>query len=132
MAITLTASGVTVTIHADTYWSDEFAWFPVEQSAQRTITGSLIVSVAEAIAGRPITLQAIDEQSAWATLADVAQLRNWASVAGLELQLTLRGSTRAVIFRHHEGVAFEATPIVHFSDVDNDDFYRIVLRLMEI
>lgn len=132
MTITLSYSGTTVALHDDFYWSDENRWFPVEQTAQRTITGALVISVAEAVGGRPITLEGIDEQSAWATRADVEQLRAWASMPALEMTLALRGITRTVIFRHHEAPAFEASPIVHFSDVASGDFYRITVRLMEL
>ncbi|MQR02322.1 hypothetical protein [Glaciimonas soli] len=127
------SDGITsLMLHDDLLWVDEHNWHPVEQSINRTITGSLIVSTAQRIAGRPITLQSIDDSNAWHTLAQVNQLRNWAAVAGLALTLTLRATVRRVLFAHHEGAAIEATPVVHYSDVSNADFYRITLRLIEM
>ena len=64
MSITLSDGTTTLALHPDLYWSDEHNWFPVEQTAQRTITGALIVSVATRLAGRPVTLQPEDDRSA--------------------------------------------------------------------
>jgi hypothetical protein len=132
MSITLADNTTTLTLHPDLYWDDEATWQPVEQRVERTITGALIVSVATRQAGRPITLQPEDDRSAWTSRAVVDQLRNWAAVPGQELTLTLRGTARTVIFRHHDGNAIDATPVVHFNDVDSADFYRCTIRLMEV
>lgn len=131
--ITLSDGTDTITLHPDLYWTDETAWHEVEQSIQRTITGALVVSAAGRIAGRPITLQPEDgEGSAWMPRTTVDALRNWAAVAGKQMTLTLRGQTYTVIFRHHDGAGFEATPIQHRSDVQGADWYTVVIRLMEI
>ena len=132
MTIYLTVGATTVTLHPDLYWEDETTWQPVEQTTQRTLTGALIVSIGTRVAGRPITLRPEDEGSAWLSLGALLQLRNWAGVAGQQMQLTLKGVTRIVLFRHHEGPALEAVPVVHFSDMETADFYRVTLRFMEI
>jgi hypothetical protein len=134
MSVTLSDGTTTVTLHPDLLWSDEFNWHPVEQSAQRTVTGALIVQVATRVAGRPITLEPEDDSSAWMLRSVVEQLRNWAAVPGQELELTLRGVARDVVFRHQDGAGLEAVPVVHFSDSDvaSSDWYRCTLRLMEI
>lgn len=132
MSITLSVGSTTVELHPDLYWSDEANWHPVEQTAQRTLTGALVVSTASRVGGRPITLEPEDDSSAWMPRSVVQQLRNWAASPGQILTLTLRGQTRDVIFRHHDGPGVEATPVVHFSDVADTDFYRVTLRLMEL
>lgn len=99
---------------------------------QRTITGALVISSATRIAGRPITLEPDGESSAWMSGTTLASLRNFAVVAGRVMSLTLRGVSRDVIFRHHDGSAIDALPVVHYSDVDGSDWYRISLRFMEI
>lgn len=132
MTISLTVADTTVLLSPDLLWNDEFAWHPVEQTVQRTITGAQVVQSAQRLAGRPITLQPEDDASAWHTRDVVEQLRNWAAVAGLTLALTLRGTTRDVVFRHHDGAGLEAQPVVHFADPENTDFYRVTLRFMEI
>lgn len=132
MSITLSDGTTTLDLHPDLYWNDEQLWTPVEQTVQRTITGALIVSVATKTAGRPITLQPEDDSSAWMPRQTLEQLRNWAAVPGQQLTLTLRGTARTVMFRHHDGSAIEATPVVHFNDVQSDDWYRCAIRLMEV
>ncbi|WP_219851859.1 hypothetical protein [Methylibium rhizosphaerae] len=132
MSITLTHAGTPLVLHPDLYWSDEISWAPVEQSAQRTITGALIVSTALRVAGRPITLQPPDDQSAWMTRAVLDQLRAWAAVPGRQMTLNLRGQAYETVFRHHDGAAVEAEPVVFFSDVQANDLYRVTLRLLEI
>lgn len=132
MSITLSDGVTTVTLNPDLLWSDESTWQPVEQSVERTITGALIVSVAARTGGRPITLQPEDTTSGWMTHATVELLRNWAAVPGKTLTLTLRSVARSVIFRHHDGVAVDASPVVHFNDVDASDWYSCTVRLMEV
>ena len=49
MSITLSDGATTLALHPDLYWSDEHNWFPVEQTAQRTITGAVDWSDAPAL-----------------------------------------------------------------------------------
>lgn len=130
--ITLADGATVYELHADLYWSDENNWHPVEQTVQRTITGAVIVSVGSRVKGRSITLLPQDQESAWMSRATLEALRNLAAVPGKTLTLTLRGIAYSVIFRHHDGQAVEATPIVHYSDVDAGDWYSVTLRFMEI
>lgn len=130
MTITLSAGATTVALDADLLWADENSWHPVEQSVERGITGAQIISVATRIGGRPITLQPEDDGSAWMALPDVDQLKAWAAIAGQQMTLTLRGTARAVIFRHPD--AMEAVPVVHYRDVQDADWYRLTLRFLEI
>lgn len=131
MSTTLTNGSTVVTLSDDLHWSDEFDWNPVEQSADRTITGALVVTSAVRTGGRPLTLES-DDSSAWHSRNTIEQLRNWAAVPGLTMTLLYRGVTRTVMFRAQDGVAVEASPIVRFADVQGTDWYRLVLRLMEI
>ena len=133
MTITLKnlVTNETLTLHPDLKWTDENNWHPVEQTAERTITGALIVQIGTKVAGRPITLEPEDDSSAWMLRSAVEQLRNWAAVPGLQMTLTLRGVDRTVIFRHQDG-GFDANPVIHYRDVESDDFYRCVVRLMEM
>ena len=133
MNLTLEDTSTTVTLNPDLYWSDENNWHPVQQSVERTITGAQVVQVAGMTKGRPITLEPIDDESAWMTLAQVTALRNWAAVPGKTMTLTLRGVERDVIFRHQDG-GFEARPVIQYRDGHEltTDFYRCTIRLMEI
>lgn len=132
MSIILSDATTSITLHPDLYWSDELSWAPVEQTVERTVTGGLVVSVGERDKGRPITLEPIDDSSAWMRRSVVEQLRNWAAVAGKQMTLTMHGVARSVIFRHQDDSPMVATPIVHFSDIDAEDFYSVTLRFMEV
>ena len=132
MSITLTVGATSINLNPDLFWADENDWHPVEQTSTRTITGALTVQTAARIAGRPITLQPEDDRSGATSLATLTQLRNWAAVPGQVLELTLRGVSRSVIFRHHDGAAVEARPWIHYSDVQTGDWYFTTIRFMEI
>lgn len=132
MSITLSDGVITLALHPDLLWSDEWSWNAVEQGVERSITGALIVSFTQREAGRSITLEPEDDSSAWMTRASLNVLRNWAEGAGRTLVLTLQGSPRQVVFRHHEGPAITATPVVHFADASDSDLFRVTLRLMEV
>lgn len=130
--ITLASGSTTLTLDPDLYWSDEHNWHPVEQSVQRTITGAQIISTAARIGGRSLTLEPIDDQSAWIPRATVVTLREWAATPGKEMTLTLRGVAYAVLFRHQDAPALDAKPVIHYSDADSADWYSVTLKFMEI
>lgn len=130
MAITLSRGGVTLTLPDALDWSDEWAWTPVEQSSERSVTGALIVDVGVKQGGRAITLEG-SEDAAWIRRGDLLTLQQWAALPGEVLTLHLRGVDRPVIFDHERG-AMEASPIVFFADPLDDDFYRVTLRFIEV
>lgn len=132
MTIILTDGVTSLDLSPDLYWSDENNWHPVEQTTQRSLTGALIVSSATRLKGRPITLQPQTESEAWMTRATLDALRNWGAVAGQVLTLTLRSKSYSVVFRHHEPPAIDATPVIHFNDVKEADWYLVTLRFMEV
>jgi hypothetical protein len=43
-------------------WVDEFNWSTVQKTVERSITGAQIIDAAARIEGRPITLQAAEDQ----------------------------------------------------------------------
>ena len=133
MATTLTHSATTLTLSDDLRWADEAEWSPVEQTVERTLTGALIVSTADRTnVGRPITLDAPDDSSAWMPRATLDQLMAWAAIPGRQMTLVMRGVTRTVMFRHHEPPVLQATPVVFFSDIDAADHYTLTIRLMQV
>lgn len=128
---TLTNGTVTVTLPDDLVWADEFAWQPVEQTVQRSLTGALIVQAQARTGGRPITLAAESDSVGWVDRATVEALEALASVPAPSLTLTLRGVAHAVLFRHQDG-AIEARPVVGYSDVQSTDPYHLTVRLMKV
>lgn len=129
--ITLSDGTTTVNLHKDLFWSDENSWHPVEQTKTYTLTGAMVVMFGERKAGRHITLEPEDDSSAWMPLATVDVLRNWAAVPGKQLTLTLRSIAHTVLFRHEDG-GLQALPVQHRDDLVSTDFYRCVVRLLEI
>lgn len=130
MTVSLTNGSTTVNLPADLIWPDEFTWQQVEQSAEYTTTGALVLDAFEKQAGRPITLQG-SESFAWCQRGDLLTLRNWASQAGATFTLTLRGLARTVVFNHDAG-ALEAAAILDFSDPLDSDPYAITIRFLEL
>jgi hypothetical protein len=132
MSITLAVGPVTVELPDDLYWADELEWSPVEQSVELGTMGALMVDTMEAQAGREITLVPEDDASGWISRANLEQLYAWASVAGQEMTLTLRGVARTVLFRHQDKPVIEKRPIVHYTDVVPEDQYTATFKFMEV
>ncbi len=133
MSITLEHLGATVVLPDGMQWQDELAWAAVEQGVERTITGALVVQAAARIAGRPYTLQSLDEMSGWISRASLHTLRAWAEVPGLQMVLSIPGQAAVdVIFRHHEAPVIDAKPVMTFDDLQDGDFYTAALRLMGV
>jgi hypothetical protein len=116
----------------DLFWSDEMQWQPVEQSVERTLSGAMIVEAAARISGMPITLEPMDESSAWITRADYAVLNAWAKIPLKTLSLNYKNIVYRVMFRHHEMSGLSAKPVVFFSDASGEDHLIATIRLMEI
>lgn len=133
--ITLTANGSTLQLDPDLWWSDEHRWQTVSQSVERSLTGALVIDLGVRIGGRPITLEAATNDSAWMSRATLAQLQAWEADPDLVLTLNLRGEAYSVIFRRHEGVPIEAEPVTFVADPlpgQFGDWYLTTLRLMVI
>lgn len=111
-------------------WPDEFTWEQVEQSAEYTSTGALVLDAWAKQTGRPITLQGA-ENRAWCERGALRTLRAWASQPGLELTLLLRGVSRQVVF-NHEGGALDAEPVDDVVDPIDTDPYVVTIRFLEL
>lgn len=135
MSITLTAGATTIVLPPDLYWEDEFGWTPVEQTEERGVTGAQIIDLGERIGGRPMTLgpDPGGGESAWIHRGALDDLYALAEVPGQEMTLNLRGLARTVMWAHQAGQAIEAEPVLHMTDIDSTDYYRVKkLRFMEI
>lgn len=133
MATTLSYDAITITLPDDLLWRDEWDWQPVAQRRAYTIAGALVLESAARQAGRPITLEPADDDSAWITRATLAQLRTAAALPGQQLTLAWRGASYTVVFRHDESSgAVTAQPVVHYGNNDAADWYRTTLRLLEV
>ena len=130
MSITLTRGATTLQLPPEMAWPDEFAWSPVQQSSERSITGELVIDVAAAVGGRQITLQG-GEDFGWMTRADVATLETWRAIPGAEFTLSMRGVSRVVVF-DHERTALEYQAIADYADPLPEDPCSVTLRFIEL
>ena len=119
-----------LTLPADLMWRDEFAWARVEQTAQYTTTGALVLDAWAKQAGRPITLAGTVTYG-WCQRSDLITLNAWAAAPGLVLSLALRGAVYSVSF-DHAGGAIEAEPVVEYSDPLPEDPYALTLRFLQL
>jgi len=120
-----------IVLPAGLLWSDEFAAAPVAQTVRRTLDGSMVVFFGAQHQGLPITLASQADQG-WLTRSQVEAVRLRADSPGGVYLLALRGQIRSVMFRHHDGPAFEATPLVALANPGAGDFYLATLKLMTV
>jgi hypothetical protein len=122
---------VALQLPPDLMWPDEFAWAQVQQAQAYTTTGALLLDHWAKQAGRTITLRG-GVDYAWCQRTDLATLNAWAAVPGLALQLSLRGTTRNVVFDHGQNGPIEATPVIEYSDPQGTDPYTLTLKFIQI
>ena len=127
---TLAYAAVTITLHDDLLWTDEYRWKPIEQKTSYSLTGALLVEAAAKSSGRPITLEGGDAYG-WTSRSVVDALMTAAGIAGQQFTLTLRGVAHTVVFDHGAGPV-EATPVIDYSNPDAADLYRVTLRFLKV
>ena len=92
-------------------FSDEFAWSPLAQANEYSLTGSLLVEQTTRLAGRPITLVG-GQQFAWLTRSEVSTLKALLDT-GAELTLTLHDARSfTVLPAAEEPLSVTPLPIV--------------------
>ncbi|WP_232537933.1 hypothetical protein [Comamonas testosteroni] len=90
-------------------WVDEFNWSAVQKTVERGITGAQIIDAASRIEGRPITLQAVEDQG-WIRRATLLTVQAMADVPDAQYPLKLAdGREFTVQFAADDPIA--ATPI---------------------
>ncbi len=115
----------------DIWWSDELDWSPVEQKTEYSLEGALLIEESIKQKGRTITL-AGSEDRAWVPRSTVLDLMDLAAIPGTEMVLTFGSRTFNVMFRRGDGLPVEARPIFAISPPADEDWYTLILRLMEI
>ena len=133
MAITLQKGADTIVLPPDLVWSDEFAWSPVAQNTERSVTGALLVDVSTRQDGMPITLTGT-ERHAWLLRPEVQALRAWVALPGQVFTLTINGQAFTVLFDHgtdEVSRAFVVAQLVDYSDPAPQDYYcSVTLRFI--
>ena len=137
MSITLThptagagSTPLVLTLPDALIWSDEFAWKQVEQTAEYTSTGALVLEAWAKQAGRPITLEGGVDYG-WCLRGPLTTLNAWAAQAGQAFTLTRNGTAHAVVWNHEAG-AIQAAPVIPYSDPLPADAYSLTLKFLEL
>ena len=138
LTITLMSGSTVITLPGDLQWVDEMTPWKVVQVYENTLTGALLVSESGKLAGRPITLQS-GADFGWVQRSVVLALQDLAAVAnGPVMTLSLPdypigSGTRdfSVRFRRDTG-AIESAQLKHRIPPAPDDWYSLVLRLMQV
>ncbi len=123
-------------------WSDEFAWSPVSQSTDYSLTGALIIQESTRQAGRPITLigqSSGRDHTVWISRANLIVLRTALAVVGAEHTLTLHDARAFTVMAVQDGsgpIDAEPLPAVASfapANPDSNHWYILsALRLIEI
>lgn len=120
MAITLD----TIELPDDLAWPDRYSWQSVEVIVEHSLTGAAIVSSAEKLAGRPITLQSADNR-AWVTRETVDALKILQADADATYSLSVRGESYDVAIQ-----SVEATPLYDWAD--DSDACAVTIKMIEV
>jgi hypothetical protein len=87
-------------------WSDEFAWSPVVQTADHSLSGALIVQTGARLAGRPITLSGWEsgrDYSAWISRAGLIALQAALDIPNAAYTLVLHDDRTFTVTARAEG-----------------------------
>lgn len=112
-------------------WTDKHKHSFVAQTNIRTLGGRLKVYSQGLSRGRNITLEAIQDQG-WLTLTQVEYVEGIANAAGVTYPLVVGTDTFNVMFRHSDGIPFEATPLISRIEEQSTDYYTCVIRLITV
>lgn len=98
-------------------WSDEFAWTPVQQSSEYSLTGALIVSNQAKLSGRPITLigqSAGNDHTVWISRSSLLALQTALAVTGATFTLTMHDARTFTVMANGP---IKATPLPAYKSL---------------
>lgn len=119
-----------VTLPVDMTWIDEFNWSPVQRATEYSVTGALIVDVAEKLAGRPITLKG-EAAAGWMRRSALLALYALAADPDVASRTLTLGDGRVFTVAFDDD-PIEAEPIIDYSITGGDDWYVVTLKLIEV
>jgi len=120
-----------VTLSDDMQWIDRAQRVPVAQTDQRTVAGNLVTFAQGLTLGRPITLEA-NENQGWITFADVSALELLAAVAGASYSLQIEATFFVVQFRHTDPPAVDFRPLISRLNIASTDFMLGQIKLTQV
>lgn len=119
-----------ITLSDNLVWLNEYEFSEIEQVAERSVTGGLLIQEGQKLFGRPINLG-----SAWLTRSTVDTLKTREAQASTPLELTLPdGRVFWVIFNRTNGPAVTAKAVNDYTkaSTDPDWRYEVTLRLLTV
>lgn len=130
MAITLGA----ITLPATLVWEDEFAWSPISQSIEYSLTGALIVQEATKLAGRDITLTGKSDSNAHTGAifrTNLLVLQTALAVSGASWTLTLHDARTFTVAARENPLEVEPLPVYRsfFPANPTGDYWYLIRAL---
>ena len=121
----------TVTLSDNMQWIDRAQQVPVAQTDQRTVAGNLVTFAQGLTLGRPITLEA-NENQGWIFFQDVLALAALAAVAGATYSLQIEAAIFAVQFRHTDPPAVDFRPLISRLNIATTDYMLGQIKLTQV
>jgi len=121
-----------VTLDDNMQWIDRAQQVPVAQTDSRTVAGNLVTFAQGLTLGRPITLEA-NENQGWrnTTFAIVQALEALAAVAGASYSLQIEAEFFVVQFRHVDPPAVDFRPLISRLNIASTDFMLGQIKLTQ-
>nr|BDD44433.1 hypothetical protein 9 [Saccharospirillaceae bacterium] len=119
-----------LTLTDNLVWQNEYAFTAIEQTAERSLTGGLIVQEGQKQCGRPMRLNL-----GWLPRADLDALKAKENQASEPMELTLPdGRVFWVIFDRTGGTAIQATPVNDYTDASTNPTwpYQVTVNFLTV
>lgn len=132
MTLTRTDTDDSITLPGGLLWVDKNDWSEVIDTAERTVTGHLVIEPWTRIKGRPITFESESEECGLMLKADAEALQAWTAIAGLEMELDTGDEAFDVMFRQDEEAGLTARLVFGRGLPLARQFMHVTIRLRTI
>ncbi|NWO05827.1 MAG: hypothetical protein HLX50_09070 [Alteromonadaceae bacterium] len=129
MSISISDGQTTINLPRDLQWTDQFSWSAVEQSAEYSLTGALVVQQGVKQAGRPFTLAS--NGGVWVYKPDVEALYALYNQTST-LTLTINGTSYPFQFERPGGLKVSEVRRLAIGEQDQTHRYTIEIKGFEV
>lgn len=119
-----------ITLPFDLVFTNEFAWSPITQSVNKSLSGALIVEEHKQLKGRRIILDG-GTDGGWIDRATLLLLKAKMDTVDLQMVLDVDGNSYNVIFDQSNN-PIDARQIIECSDPTATSQYHIKLSFIEV
>lgn len=120
-----------ITLNPSLQWINKEQYTPVVQEIKETLGGSIVVYAKVLGKGRPIILEATDEEG-WFTYQMVTSLQALANDPDGTYTLNFHGTNYTVMFDNSQGSSLEFTKLQPRAVSLNTDYYSGVIKLFTV